>query len=442
MNNKLSPVDLIISGGTILCIDPEMRVLVDHDIAIQNGIIKDIYPTSTATYQAANTIDARDCIVIPGLINAHTHVPMTYFRGLADDLPLDTWLRNYIWPAEAKHVSPALVYDATLHGASEMIKNGIVLLNDMYFFGEQTAQALTTVGMRGIIGEAVIQAMMGADGLNNIGKQALELRAKYADNPLIDFALSPHSIYTCDRAVLDKCTQIAIANNLMIHMHLSETKAEVENCIKEHGVKPVFYLDQIGLLKAHAVMAHGVWVDEDEMELLAHHGNSIVTCTDSNLKLVSGIAPLKQYAAHGVNVCMGTDGVASNNNLDMFSEMDITAKIHKITTGDPSFLPASEVLRMATINGARALGLEASMGSLEVGKNADIVLLSLDALEAQPLYNPYSHVVYAMNSHCVRDVVIAGEVVLQNRVLTRVDEQALIATAKTYQKHIASEQEK
>ncbi|PKN80684.1 MAG: cytosine deaminase [Candidatus Cloacimonetes bacterium HGW-Cloacimonetes-1] len=442
MSSKISTVDLIISGGTILCIDPEMRVLKNHNIAIQNGIIRDIYPTTSAIYEAAETIDAQDCIVIPGLINAHTHVPMTYFRGLADDLPLDTWLRNHIWPAEARHVSPRLVYDASLHGAAEMIKNGIVLLNDMYFFCEQTAQALTTIGMRGILGEAVIQAMMSADGIHNIGKQALQLRTQFADNPLIDFALSPHSIYTCDRSVLEKCTDIALSHDMMIHMHLCETKSESENCLKEHGIKPVFYLDQIGLLKAHAVMAHGVWIDEDEMELLAHHGNSIITCTDSNLKLVSGIAPLQQYAAHGVNVCMGTDGVASNNNLDMLSEMDITAKIHKITTGDPSFLPASDVLRMATINGAKALGLEASMGSLEIGKNADVVLLSLDALETQPLYNPYSHVVYAMNSNCVRDVVIAGEIVLQNRVLTKVDEAEIIATAKTYQKQIASEQEK
>ncbi|MDP2402010.1 MAG: amidohydrolase family protein, partial [Actinomycetota bacterium] len=321
-------IDLIISGGTILCLDARMQVLTDSCIAISAGRITDILPQAQQKYAAQEVLDASGCIIIPGLINAHTHIPMTYFRGLADDLPLMKWLQEYIWPLESKLVKTQFVFDASLHGAAEMLKNGIVLANDMYFHGEEIARALSQAGMRGIIGEAVIQTLLPKDGSIGIGQKTLELKEAFSGNPLVDFAITPHSIYTCDRNTLEKCTEVALANDLLVHIHLSETKAERESCIESHGKKPVEYLAEIGMLKARTILAHGIWIDEQEMKILSQNRISVATCLESNLKLVSGILPMQKYHKARVNICLGTDGVASNNNLDLFAEMDMNAKLH------------------------------------------------------------------------------------------------------------------
>ncbi len=432
-------VDLLIEGGTILCLDSTLRILNHHGIAIDQGKIVCLYPLGESEYEADTKLDASDCIVMPGLINAHSHLPMTYFRGLADDLPLDKWLHEYIWPLEARMLDSELIYHASLHGAAEMIKSGITQTHEMYFDMPAIADGCSKAGLRAMIGEAICEMKTDSAELKDcLGQKVLQLRQRYAGNHLIDFNLAPHSIYACSRQTLQKCVQLAREHNILLHMHLSETKAEVEQCRSLTGLKPVFYLKEIGMLECPAVYAHGIWVEPDEIDLLADSPSSIALCTESHLKLSSGIVPLSSYLDRGVNVCLATDGVASNNNLDLFSEMDFTAKLHKVVNNNPSFLPAREVLKMATINAARALGVAEQRGSLEAGKDADLCILSLDELQCQPIYNPYSHVVYAMSSRNLRDVIIAGEIVLRQGKLTRVDEAEIIRTAKSYQAKISA----
>lgn len=430
-------IDLLIKGGIILCMDNEMQNLENYQIAIDNGRIIDICPTESKDYIARKILDASDCIIMPGLINAHTHLPMTYFRGLADDLPLEIWLNNYIWPLEAKILNRKFIYNASLHGAAEMLKNGITQIHDMYFDMPAIADACTKVGLRAIIGEAFLDSNTSSpEKLPELGNKMLQMRQRYKDNPLVDFNLAPHSIYGCSRKTLEKCAQIAAETGILLHMHLSETKSEVEQCVQDYGLKPVFYLKDIGILDLPAVYAHGVWMDEEEIELLSEVPASIAICTESNLKLASGILPLATYKKYGVNLCFATDGVASNNNLDILSEMDVTAKLHKVMNKDPAFLPAVDIVKMATCDAAKALGISRKRGSLEVGKDADICILNLSELESQPLYNPYSHIVYAMTSRNVRDVIVNGKIMLENGRLTQVDESALIATAKEQKEYI------
>lgn len=427
--NAPKTADILITGGTILCLDEELRVLNDHALAVKDGRIEDIFPLGSADYEAKKSIDAGGCIVMPGLINAHTHLPMTYFRGLADDLPLQTWLNDYIWPLESKLLDADFVRKAALHGAAEMIKNGITQIHDMYFYMSSVADACTQAGLRAIVGEAVIEGNANSGAEFSPGARVVELRRAYQGNPLVDFDLSPHSIYACSRATLQRCAQVASDEGILLHMHLSETSHEVDDCLHEHGLRPVHYLKEIGFLELPAVYAHGVWLDGDEIALLAENPAAIAVCSESNLKLASGILPLKGLLDAGVNLCFATDGVASNNDLDILAEMDLTAKLHKAVNNDPSFLPAARVLQMATRDAAKALGVGNRRGSLEPGKDADICLLSLQELECQPVYDPHSHVVYALGARHVRDVLIAGEVVLKNGKLTKVDEEEIVATA-------------
>ncbi|PKN73579.1 MAG: cytosine deaminase [Candidatus Cloacimonetes bacterium HGW-Cloacimonetes-3] len=433
--------DLVIEGGCIVCMDARYTILEEHCIGIIDGRIEAIFPRGSSAYSVAKRIDASNCLVIPGMINAHSHLPMTYFRGLADDLPLHQWLQEYIWPLEAKLVNPAFVFDATLHGAAEMIQNGISCTNDMYFHMASIADACTQAGLRVVIGEALIDPM-GSQPIDNkiIGSKVKELKQQYQANPLVDFSLAPHSIYTCRKATLEQCAKVAAENGFMVHMHLSESEKEVQDCIHEHGKTPVAYLQSLGMLDALTVFAHGIWVDESEMELLAKHGNSsIAVCTESNLKLISGFAPLKSYTAHGINLCLATDGVASNNNLDLLSELSLTAKLHKALNNDTGFLSARDAFSMVTINAAKALGRQQDIGSLEVGKLADIAILSVSELENLPMYNPYSHLAYATTSRSVRDMVIQGKPVMLDRKLCLVDESLIINKASEYKTMILKE---
>ncbi|HPN41291.1 MAG TPA: amidohydrolase family protein [Candidatus Cloacimonadota bacterium] len=429
--------DLIVKGGTIITMDPAAPELENHSLAVKDGKIAAIYPSSETFWSAPEILDASDCLLIPGLINTHSHLPMTYFRGLADDLPLDIWLREYIWPMEAKILNAQVIRDATLHGACEMLKNGISMSHDMYFNMPAIADACTEAGLRVIIGEAVIDARVSDGSLP--GTQIRELRQRYKDNPLVDFDLPPHSIYSCSRSTLEKCIQAARELDMLLHIHLSETEAEVQNCLKEQGKRPVHYLNELGMLDQRVLLAHAIWVDASEIEVLAAKGVSIASCTDSNLKLSSGILPLKSYLDQGVNVSLATDGVASNNDLDLLSELGNTARLHKAINRDPAFLPAKEALKLVTINAAKALGVEHLRGSLEVGKDADICVMELNDLQSQPLYNSYSHLVYALGSRHVRDMVVAGRVVLRNGQLTQADETELVATAKAYGLRIKAE---
>jgi len=434
MNPPIS-VTLIVRGGTILTMAQAPQIIEDGAIAIRNDTIVALGGSQDilSAYQAEQEIDAHDCLIIPGLINAHSHIPMTYFRGLADDLPLDKWLQDYIWPMEARLLTPEFVYHAALHGAAEMLANGITLTKDMYFHGGEIAKALTETGLRGMIGEAVVDFNLAAKGgISAIGRHALEMRNAFADNPLVDFTLSPHSIYACAQEVLEQCAFIAREHDFLVQLHLSETAREVADCLSQHQLKPVDYLRQLGLLDNRLIIAHGIWVDEAEMQLLAQHHTAVAICTESNLKLAAGIAPLKNYFKHNICCCLATDGVASNNNLDLFGEMDMTAKLHKAINADPTFLPAYQVLKMTTLEAARALHRDAELGSLEIGKKADLVVLDTASVNAQPYYDPYSLVVYSLTSQAVRDVIINGKTVYRNRIHQTVDTAELIARAKAY----------
>jgi len=435
--------ELVIRGGTILTMDEGYHVLQDHIIGIDKGHIKAIFPAAASSYKCGREINASGCLVLPGLINGHSHLAMTYFRGLADDMPLMEWLRGYIWPLEGKLVKPRFVYDATLHGAAEMLKNGISTTNDMYFCMDSVADACSQAGLRVIISEALLEHKVVQDeGLASIGTSIKLLNEHYRHDPLISFSLAPHSIYTCSQNTLKRCAEVAAKENILLHMHLSETRDEVETCQKEHGQNPVEYVRELGYLDTPIIFAHGVWMDEKELELLADSKcSSIAVCTESNLKLCSGFAPLKAYLDKGINVCLGTDGVASNNNLDLLAELSLTTKLHKALNNDPTFLPAKDALAMVTRDAARALGRGDELGTLEEGKLADICILDLHRLENQPLYNPYSQVVYALGSGSVRDMIVQGRQVLKNGKVCNVDEEKLMQVSEAYRQRILSELE-
>ena len=430
--------DLVLENGTIITMNEHSQILEQHCIAIKDGKIQAIFPCDKVSYETKQKIDASNCLIIPGLINMHSHLPMTYFRGLADDLPLNIWLQQYIWPLEAKLIKPQFVYDATVHSAAEMIKNGISTANDMYFCMNSIADACSKVGLRVFISEALIDnEQTPKDRNNTIGKKIKDLKENYKDNPLIDFTLAPHSLYACSEKTLKTCAEVASENAFLVHTHLSETQEEVENCLKEHKLRPVEYLNKLGFLDVQGIFAHGVWVNEKEMDLLAEKGNiSIAICTESNLKLSSGFAPIKMYREKGINLCLGTDGVASNNNLDLLAEISVTAKLHKALNNDPTLLPAQDAFAFATINAAKALGKEKELGSLEIGKLADIAVVSLQELENSPLYNPYSLLVYAINHNSIRDMIVQGKIVMRNRQLLFIDEQQILDKANYYKKMI------
>lgn len=440
--NEKDKASTIITNATILTMDKHLSIIDKGAVAIKKDIIIAVDETETIlnNYQADEVIDATDCIVIPGLINCHSHVPMAYFKGVADDLPLETWLNKYIWPLESKFIVPDFVFDSAMHGAAEMVKNGITLTKDMYFHGSEIANAISKVGLRGMIGEAIVDfKLIENGGYEQIGKFAVQMERAYKNNPLINFTISPHAIYTCSTRTLERCVRMALDNNLLMQIHLSETEQEVKDCQNAHNRYPVQYLMDIDMLKAKLVIAHGIWVSEDEMELLAEHNVSVAICTESNLKLAAGFAPIKAYLKHKVRCCFATDGVASNNNLDLLAEMDFTAKLHKTLNNDPTFLPAKQILAMATSEAAKALHRFDELGSLETGKKADIVVLDCNSIEGLPVYNPYSQVVYALGGRAVRDVVINGETVLRHKKLTKVNESDIIAKAKEHARLIKKE---
>ena len=435
----MESIDILIKNGVLVTIDKDTHIIENGVIAVKDGNIVEIGKTETLLkkYSAKKTIDAKSKIVMPGFINAHTHLPMTYFRGLADDLHLQDWLENYIWPAETKFISEEFVYSASLHGAAELIKNGITMFNDMYFFPMETAKAATKVGIRAIVGQGIVDF---TNANYNEPKQALNNVVKYqnefANNELIEFAIAPHSIYSCCSQTLKITAESAHKNNMLLHIHISETKKEVEDCLKQYHKRPIKYLNDIGFLDNNVVIAHGIWVDEEELNILKEKDISVVITTESNLKLASGFMPIKKYIEKGINLCLGTDGVASNNNLSILEEMDFTAKIHKAYNQDPSIIPAYEVVKMATINSAQAFKKQEELGSLKVGKKADIILIDTNKLEILPMYNVYSHLVYTISSNAICDVIINGKLIMENRKLLTVDEDEIIDKANYYKRKI------
>lgn len=430
-------VDILIENGDILTIDPEMKRYKKGWIAIRDGSIIDMgdNPEKKRQYKPVRTLNAETKIVMPGFINTHTHIAMAYFKGLADDLPLHTWLTEHIWPKETAMINDEFVYHSSLHGIAELIKNGTVMFNDMYFRGSQTAKAALEAGVRAVIGEGILDfPVAGYDGSDSILKYSISLLDQLQDNHLIDVSLSPHSIYTCSPETLQKALEISDKYGVLLHTHLAETKKEFDDCTAKHGKTPTAYLNDLNFWSHKCIAAHSVWLTDEDIDILAEKKVNISINTKSNLKLASGFLPLKKLAAKGINLSLATDGVASNNNLSLIEEMSTTAKVHKALNNDPTFLPAAEIVKFATINAAKALGKEKLTGSLEIGKQADIITVETDKIETLPVYNPYSHIVYNLNSSSIKDVIINGKAVMQNRQLLTVDEQEIKERAGYYRK--------
>ncbi|MDT5155982.1 MAG: 5-methylthioadenosine/S-adenosylhomocysteine deaminase [Acidobacteriota bacterium] len=433
-------VDLIVSGGTIVTMDKERRVIEDGAVAVERGRIVAVGKRSEviSQYSAREIIDARGRAVIPGLINGHTHVPMTLFRGIADDLDLQEWLTKYIFPAEAKNVTEDFVRAGTQLGLAEMIRGGTTTFCDMYYFEDAVAEETERAGVRGLLGETVIDFPV-AD--NKTWPDAMRYTerfvARWKGNALITAAIAPHAPYTVSEAHLREVRAFSDRTGAPVVTHVAETRKEVEDISREHGARPVEYLARIGFLSPRTIAAHTIHLTEGEIGLLKQYGVGSVHNPQSNMKLASGVAPVPQMLRAGVAVGLGTDGAASNNDLDMWEEMDTAAKLHKLATFDPKVITAEEALSMATREGARALHMDTEIGSLEAGKRADLVVVDLDALHQTPRYNIYSHLVYATKASDVRTVVIEGRVVMRDRRLLTLNEPLIKQKARAIRERIS-----
>jgi 5-methylthioadenosine/S-adenosylhomocysteine deaminase len=420
----MNDVDSIIVPRWVVPVVPRGQVLEHHAVVVDKGDIVDILPADTVTqrYTATTAYHRPDHILMPGLINAHTHAAMALFRGLADDLPLMEWLTGHIWPAETRWVSPEFVRDGTRLAIGEMLLSGTTCFNDMYFFPDTTAEVAEEMGMRAVVGLIVIDAPTAwADNPADYMHKGLAVYDRYKDSSLITTALAPHAPYTVSDAPLSDVRMYADELDIPIHIHLHETAIEVENAKQTTGVRPLARLDQLGLVNARLVAVHMTQLLEEEISRLAEVGAHVVHCPTSNLKLASGLCPAQQLLDHGVNVALGTDSAASNNTLDMFAEIRHAALLGKITTMNPNSVDAITALEMATINGAKALGLEARVGSLEIGKAADMIALDMNQVSLSPMYQPLSHLVYATERAQVSDVWVGGRAVVEHYQLQNAD---------------------
>jgi 5-methylthioadenosine/S-adenosylhomocysteine deaminase len=373
-------------------------------------------------------------VLLPGLVNAHTHAAMSLFRGIADDVPLARWLTEQIWPRETRFVAPDFVYDGTRLAAAEMLKGGVTCCNDMYFFPDAGARAFLESGMRAMLGLVVLDFptpyAADPDGYLQAG---LAVRDEFKHEHRLAFALAPHAPYTVGDAAFRQIVTYARQLDLPIETHLAETVAEVKESVERFGMTPLARLHELGATGPAFIAIHGVHLDAPDIDLLATHGGHVVHCPASNMKLGSGIAPVAALAAKGINLALGTDGPASNNRLDLFGEMRLAALLAKVAALDAAAWPAHEVLEAATLGGARALGLDRTLGSLVPGKEADIVAVDFSAIEAMPCYDPVSHLVHVLGRDAVTDVWVGGRRVVANRVLTTVDEGAIVSRARFWQ---------
>ncbi len=442
MNPLAEPADTVIEARWVIPVEPARDVLTDHSVVISGDRIAAILPTveARAKYQARQRFELAGHALIPGLINLHTHAAMTLMRGLADDLTLMDWLNQHIWPAEMKHVSEQFVYDGTRLACAEMLRGGVTCFNDMYFFPQAAARAARDAGMRAGLGLIVIEfpTPYAADAQDYLSK-GLALRDELRNEPLLSFCLAPHAPYTVSDKSLRQIATFASELDLPVHMHVHETVAEIEQSLKEHGVRPLQRLADLGLLGPGLIAVHTVHLEPREIELFAQHGCHVAHCPSSNLKLASGLAPVRALLAAGVNVALGTDGAASNNRLDMFAEIRLAALLAKGITGDATALPAWQALEMATLGAARALGLDSKIGSLRPGKFADLAAVRLDDIETSPCYDPLSHLVYAAGREQVSHVWVNGKLVLDDRQLTTIDTQEVIATAAYWRARIGAQ---
>ncbi len=421
-------IDTLLHARWVIPVDSKQRYLEQHCIAINEKKIIDILPSAEAKtrYSARVNRDYNQHALIPGLINSHTHGAMSLFRGLADDLTLMDWLQNHIWPAEEKHVNEAFVQTGTELAIAEMIRSGTTCFNDMYFFPDITARVAADIGMRASVGLILIDfATVWANNSEEYIAKGLAVFDHYKGHNLIKTAFAPHAPYTVSDEPLKHIAILANELELNVHMHIHETAFEVSEAEKNDGLRPLARLNKLGLLTPALQAVHMTQLQDDEIQLLATSGSHVIHCPESNMKLASGICPVKQLLDAGVNVALGTDSSSSNNDLDLFGEMRSAAMLAKISTMDATAITADQVLQMATINGATALGINDITGSLEVGKFADIVAVNFDTIETIPVYDPVSHLVYCSSREHVSDVWIAGKQLLTDRVLNTIDENRL-----------------
>ena len=433
-------VDLIISGGTVVTMDADRRIIENGAVAVSKGKIAAVGTAAeiTKNYSSKQIINAKGKVVIPGLINTHTHIPMGLFRGIADDLDLQEWLTKYIFPAEAKNVDEAFVRAGTRLGLAEFIRGGTTTYCDMYYFEDAIADETAKAGVRGVLGETLIDFPAPDNKtFDDAMKYTEKFVKKWQNHPLIIPAIAPHAPYTVSEAHLKEAKNLSDKLNAPLVMHLAEAESETDFIQQKHkGIRPIEYAESIGFLSDKLIAAHVVQANDAELEILKKRGVGIAHNPQSNMKLAAGVAPVPAMLKKGLRLGLGTDGAASNNDLSLWEEMDTAAKLHKIFAKDPKVVSAEEVFAMATIGGARALHLENLIGSLEAGKRADIVIAEFDSLNQTPRYNVYSHLVYTTKAHNVETVVINGKLVMNNRRLLTLDENAIKKDANLYRQKI------
>ena len=432
-------VDLLVLGGTVVTMDQTRRVIDDGGIAVSQGRVVAVGPRADieARYTSRQKVVATGKVITPGLINGHTHVPMVLFRGLADDLDLQEWLTKYIFPAEAKNVTEEFVRVGARLGLAEMIRGGTTTYCDMYYFEDAIADETAKAGVRGVLGETIIDFPVADNKTNAEGMAYVEkFVARWKGHDLIVPAIAPHAPYTVSEEHLKAVRAFSDRTGAPIVTHISETKREVDDSVKAKGASPVAYLERIGFLNDHVIAAHMVWPQGTDIAILKSRGVGVVHNPQSNMKLASGVAPVPRMLTEKLFIGLGTDGAASNNDLNMWEEMDTVAKLHKVFTGDPKVISAQEAFELATIRGAQALHLEKEIGSLEIGKRADLLVIDRDTLNQIPLYNVYSDLVYATKAADVETVIINGRLVMRNRRLLTLNEAAIKTDARTFRDKI------
>ncbi|NBA97261.1 TRZ/ATZ family hydrolase [Pseudomonas sp. R5(2019)] len=439
MPNASTPLDLLLLPTWLVPVEPAGVVLTEHALGLRDGHIAFIGPRSDALKLAATEVrELPGCLLAPGLINAHGHAAMTLFRGLADDLPLMTWLEEHIWPAEGRWVTEDFVRDGTDLAIAEQLKGGITCFSDMYFFPKVAGECVHNSGIRAQITIPVLDfPIPGARNADEALHQSIELFNDLRYHPRISVAFGPHAPYTVGDENLEKIRVLAEELDAAIHMHAHEAAFEVQQSIEQRGERPLARLARLGLLGPRFQAVHMTQISDDDLALLVESNTSVIHCPESNLKLASGFCPVERLWQAGVNVAVGTDGAASNNDLDLLGETRTAALLAKAVAGSATALDAHSALRMATLNGARALGLDEQTGSLELGKAADLVAFDLSGLAQQPIYDPVSQLIYATGRECVKDVWVGGKQLVADRRLTHFDEQALHATATQWGKRIS-----
>lgn len=431
----MQTVDTIINAKWVIPVEPASLCLNDYSIVIQQGRILDMLPQQecAAQYQCDNQVHLPTHALIPGFVNAHTHAAMSLFRGMADDLPLMQWLQEHIWPAEGTWVNAEFVHSGTSLALAEMLRGGTTCINDMYFFPDIAAEVASNLGMRASISLIVLgfPTVWAKDAAEYIHK-GLEIHDRFRHHPLISTCFGPHAPYTVDDVALQEVATLAEELDIPIQMHIHETATEVQDARQSSGMTPIHRLKQLDLISPRLMAVHMTSVEKEDMQAIAEGGAHIVHCPQSNLKLASGFCQVQDWMEKGVNVCLGTDGAASNNDLDMLAEMQSAALLAKVVSKNASALAAADALRMATLNGAKAMGLDQHIGSLEVGKAADITAIDLNHLATTPVYDPISQIVYAAGRDQVSDVWVAGKHLLKDRQLTQVDQAEIIANAQAW----------